>query len=833
MDTGDRHMCPVCGGCDFLKENGFFYCIECQTQCEGIREQVFEDLAGGNDEEEILIGTPFACKKTKNKKKNKQKGEEFTSWELLNFVLVGLTEELISYGAPKSLKDTVLQMWASYLNKLEIAFFSKEESALPKLGVNYRSRDAMNVYGLNQKKKQRKTKRISLLNVSNCADLNSSIADPEDWASQKVQKNIKKKAKKAFMKKVAELSIAECADNESITSSLDQSRVSDLSAVDDALSVSSKTLSADDESFTTPKIQFSQRAMAVLSGETNRVSGGVDLQCVSRTKLVVLLYLALLYEGSTICLSDLLRWIREGHLSFYEAAKHLPENCFVQGRYRQLFRHGNDSPTYEGILNCSILMAQCLEVNDWPLPSSSIIAKKYVTELQLPEMFSELVEQFLVAVPLAYRKEIIKVINKPNINYEATIVAVIVIILKLLFGLDGKTEHQISKAASQLNTLLQMKNDTKTKKLFVWNDWVQQLICRRALLTLYHFPTKHLLCPETYGNPYAYINYCHNWHDDNAGFEEKYNKNDHKTLKVLHPALLNTLTSVLEKLQDSAAVKNYDIQFPRCGTPYSTYIQKIIEKSAQKEIPMIAKPALDVLAQDFMKSDITYLLQPELMVNLASSHGHRLKIKKRSAQKKFKTCPVSKKDRHNEVPVQPVYVSVTECCRIPASRKIMKINAQMRKKRKEKRMLKIKKERNKNQRKLKKNKTNDKKGAKKKKSENVKKCSKKREATKSTFHFCDSSRKRRKEELPSGDAKKIKLCKLFKLYVPCSKYWVFHFEKGYIPEEEFDYLICSKLPLSFGWLLSECSFLSEMSKFEIYKEVVRIEGVCNRMFKRH
>lgn len=64
----------------------------------------------------------------------------WTSWELYNFVLIGLTNELIELGASADIKITVLQLWARYLGKLEIAFISKNKKLAPKLARKYKKR---------------------------------------------------------------------------------------------------------------------------------------------------------------------------------------------------------------------------------------------------------------------------------------------------------------------------------------------------------------------------------------------------------------------------------------------------------------------------------------------------------------------------------------------------------------------------------------------------------------------------------------------------------------------------------------------------------------------
>lgn len=66
-------------------------------------------------------------------------GEElgWTSWELYNFVLIGLTNELIELGVSSDIKLTILQLWATYLGKLEVAFISTKKKSVPKLARRY------------------------------------------------------------------------------------------------------------------------------------------------------------------------------------------------------------------------------------------------------------------------------------------------------------------------------------------------------------------------------------------------------------------------------------------------------------------------------------------------------------------------------------------------------------------------------------------------------------------------------------------------------------------------------------------------------------------------
>lgn len=64
----------------------------------------------------------------------------WTSWELYNFVLIGLTNQLIDLGVSPDIKLTILQLWATYLGNLEAAFISIRKKCIPKLAKRYKKR---------------------------------------------------------------------------------------------------------------------------------------------------------------------------------------------------------------------------------------------------------------------------------------------------------------------------------------------------------------------------------------------------------------------------------------------------------------------------------------------------------------------------------------------------------------------------------------------------------------------------------------------------------------------------------------------------------------------
>lgn len=123
-ESNKEAECDVCGGKNFHKEAGYYYCSECQTQSQNVREHMFNDPG-------------HATKTIKKKSKRDTKDDYLTSWECYNYILLGLVNELIALGARKELKRTVQVLWLKYLRKMEV--ISDDPDHVPKLqAVNFK-----------------------------------------------------------------------------------------------------------------------------------------------------------------------------------------------------------------------------------------------------------------------------------------------------------------------------------------------------------------------------------------------------------------------------------------------------------------------------------------------------------------------------------------------------------------------------------------------------------------------------------------------------------------------------------------------------------------------
>ncbi|CAG9569175.1 unnamed protein product [Danaus chrysippus] len=108
--------CKICGSTDLNLVDGFYYCVECGTQDVNARETVVEQtlLADGT-----FAHTTIKKYKTVLEDSIEMSGE-WHKWHAYNFILSGLTDELIALGAAPSVKTVVMWIWVRYIKKFQV-----------------------------------------------------------------------------------------------------------------------------------------------------------------------------------------------------------------------------------------------------------------------------------------------------------------------------------------------------------------------------------------------------------------------------------------------------------------------------------------------------------------------------------------------------------------------------------------------------------------------------------------------------------------------------------------------------------------------------------------
>ncbi|XP_011331057.2 TATA box-binding protein-associated factor RNA polymerase I subunit B [Ooceraea biroi] len=591
--------CVNCGCTDFYKESGYFFCTTCQMQSQDAGQELQLDLP-------MQINTKL--RKTRIRRMGSDKTEDeigWTSWELYNFVMIGLTNELIELGASADIKATVLQLWARYLGRLEVAFVSKKKRLIPKLSRRFKKRDAVIIYGKVLSQKKAKKQRRSGSNVTDFA----STCPSQGTSMKELNRN------KKLM----------------ITADYDRFVQSQASSEGDALSTFNSSIhsfqSSSARSSENGRIQFSssakeerrkvknmakkisrqKRSKYKQSHVTTRYK--ISPELITPMKLWAILYLALRIHNQDIHLGDMIRYGREGHLSYYKF-DHLipPEVALTRDDVNFLSRAADI--THKGMRSIIGKMAEFLGVTKIICPDFLSFIVRYCNELHLPRGISLYAERLVALSPPKMTFDRRTCIP----NYEGRAIAFIIVVMKTLLGLDGITEYEISKVAASINSAIDNEGICDFK-LFNFREWQDYVECRRAVLVNAHYPTKLKHNPDVPDVNSLYIKYLESMRSK-SDREEPEITTGHKHLipRELVHAMKHCVTNI-----DYIDVPLNDVnEFSPSLTPHHSYLQQLLEHPSW-DLPSI-------LRNDFFSTKIGYMTKPDLVCKLAVQYNIPLDI---------------------------------------------------------------------------------------------------------------------------------------------------------------------------------------------------------------
>ncbi|CAK6434850.1 unnamed protein product [Pipistrellus nathusii] len=184
--------------------------------------------------------------------------------------------------------------------------------------------------------------------------------------------------------------------------------------------------------------------------------------------------LALLWQREALALSDLLRFVEEGHIPYVNAFEHFPEEMKLYGRDKGIFAI-EAWPSYEDIHRKMIEVATFLDLPRFPAITEdcylhpNILCRKYLMEVNLPDEMHDLTRQvvqmaglgeadILTFDPIGTRARAVK--------YDVQAAAIIVVVLKLLFLLDDHVEWSLSEIAETYN-----QENREDKPCFDFRKW--------------------------------------------------------------------------------------------------------------------------------------------------------------------------------------------------------------------------------------------------------------------------------------------------------------------------------------------------------------------------
>lgn len=336
--------------------------------------------------------------------------------------------------------------------------------------------------------------------------------------------------------------------------------------------------------------------------------------------LLFIIYCALNICGSDIQLTDLLRFAREGILSYYDFKKLLPEKLedvkLSLTKYHSLCYISQRTFIFDlqNFLSHFPDIKRSLKV-----PKLIVLVRRYIEDLCLPTALFNYVDKLMELLPsnLNYGYHI------PN--FEARAMAYILFILKLIFGIDGYREKEISDSTKRINS--QFKKLETSIKLFNFEAWREYIEYREIILTKYYYPSifnSEYKLDQPYENYVSMLDNCQPMTFNVYNPDEKLTR--HRKINIHKNTVTKELVQKLLNLHDEkpAAMLNFECSF----TPLKDAFQVILESPLKAIINTN-------LVTDFSDDVLEYYFDPKQLVDLFADYEIELATKTATFPKNF------------------------------------------------------------------------------------------------------------------------------------------------------------------------------------------------------
>ncbi|KAH8311621.1 hypothetical protein KR044_007230 [Drosophila immigrans] len=572
----DQMECNVCGERSFQEREGYYYCVECGTKKEHFRAVEISAEDTFNDT------TKHTTQRIIKKPKIKAEEDDITSWEFYNYVLRGFLQELLNMGAKPELKLMTLQLWSAYMGRMEVAFCKNNELGLPKLNVRALQRDARIIY--NHKQNKRKRER----------QINKQVIQPGDERAnwREWRKTKRKLDESGFSGRIPIASESTLHTNRSLKL---QWTANARRSLKKHMPLKHLDKHSADSTGSMHCHKLHPRVCTLSNFDRN-------IYCLNITKLYVVLAIALNLVEDDIQLTDLIRLIDEEYLTSRHMLSYLPDNVAIHGKslLKQMeFGHQLDKCRFKFLRAQVSQMSRFIDLNGFQQPDLFGLAKRYVLELNLPPQIASYVASLMDVFPPTFEPTH-GLHTYPR--YEARVMAYIVYVLKLLFGLDDVKERAISDSALAINEQLSHMANTHQQPmapLFVYTEWMQFVEMRKILVA--HFN-------ESFAQRFGVSTQNGRKVDNFLGKERKQREQEYNYQDMLlTPAMQRmreNISLIFETLLKNQFGKDADIkdsiEFQPSLTPAHSYFKRILLHTTQAE-----QGELSVQVPDWMNVDHT------------------------------------------------------------------------------------------------------------------------------------------------------------------------------------------------------------------------------------
>ncbi|XP_040925539.1 TATA box-binding protein-associated factor RNA polymerase I subunit B isoform X2 [Betta splendens] len=175
---------------------------------------------------------------------------------------------------------------------------------------------------------------------------------------------------------------------------------------------------------------------------------------MSMKKTLALIHLALVWSREPLTLSDLLRFATEGHVPYLNAYEELPEEMKLDGKDGFIFRV-ESIPSHHTLHKEAQTLLLFLQLPAFPpisrqsLLHPALLSLRYLMDANLPDELHPWVCQLLERAGMAeHSLHTFDPVSHPLLpRFDLQSVALIIVTLKVLFGLDDHTEWDLSNVA--------------------------------------------------------------------------------------------------------------------------------------------------------------------------------------------------------------------------------------------------------------------------------------------------------------------------------------------------------------------------------------------------
>lgn len=509
--------------------------------------------------------------------------------------------------------------------------------------------------------------------------------------------------------------------------------------------------------------------------------------------------MALNHTDDEIQLGDLIRFFREGHLTFQNITSESSENEINKILFKnQISRSDGAFPSHKALRQISLLLKKEIGF-EFKIPDMRALCKRYVDELCLPPDICKMVDVLFNDCPPQFGLNVKKQIQKVP-NFEGRAMASIIFILKLLFGLDDKREHLISSSSSALNTIICEKDSTR-QKLFVWNDWVEYIETRHSILIQCHYPTAFKFNPYSDSMTHLYVDYLLQQKEKGL-FNAKWRHWVPIQYKGI-PTIFEDIIK-LHATENTIRSRSFNQAFEASLTPKRSYMEELLRCPSDIFIPKFMKI-------EHNQRDIQSFLESTNLKSFFDQHQIKLVTNKLEGNKNITFMGLFK----NPPSIQNTYdrynfdISTKEWLQ---NLKKLEINAAKEKK-PDLEPIKVAGEKN-----LMKIKQNNRKGKEKNKHRKTK-CQPRISISNNNGNMPASDMETDDDEYEENN---IAPLERVSLSISNFDYWMQLSNLENVTLENF-VSVRKKLPKTFQWLLQKCADLTESDELELYNQLIIIE----------